>query len=249
MASTDKNDEFFIGYDPPMPPRIASFVRRAVVTVSIVATAGAVVVVLGHRRLAGGAFEFGHQQTFQGVIREHPYPALWLDGTSEAERMPLLVTKGKHGADSIVRGMDGRHVTLSGTRIERDRRLMIELGSGDVALDERPAGSSAVARALATPGTPLTLTGEIVDSKCFLGVMVPGQGQTHKDCASLCLRGGIPPALYVEDRDGRSSLLLLTGVDGEPIGDKTLAIAGQTVTITGTVTRENGWLVFRTGDL
>ena len=55
------------------------------------------------------------------------------------------------------------------------------------------------------------LTGEIVDSKCFLGVMVPGSGKTHKECASLCLRGGIPPALFVQDRAGHSSLLLLVG--------------------------------------
>jgi hypothetical protein len=33
---------------------------------------------------------------------------------------------------------------------------------------------------------PVELTGEIVDSKCFLGVMVPGSGKTHKECASLC---------------------------------------------------------------
>jgi hypothetical protein len=50
---------------------------------------------------------------------------------------------------------------------------------------------------------PIEVRGEIVDSKCFLGVMVPGSGKTHKDCASLCLRGGIPPALYVRDQSGQ----------------------------------------------
>jgi hypothetical protein len=39
------------------------------------------------------------------------------------------------------------------------------------------------------------LTGEIVDSKCFLRVIAPGSGKTHKECASLRLRGGIPPAV------------------------------------------------------
>jgi hypothetical protein len=29
----------------------------------------------------------------------------------------------------------------------------------------------------------MTLTGEIVDSKCYLGVMNPGQGKVHRDCA------------------------------------------------------------------
>ena len=80
---------------------------------------------------------------------------------------------------------------------------------------------TALARAVGQGGT-VELTGEIVDSKCFLGVMVPGSGKTHKDCASLCLRGGIPPALYVQDRAGHSSLLLLAGPSGEPIGAQAL---------------------------
>ena len=94
--------------------------------------------------------------------------------------------------------------------------------------------------------TPVELTGEIVDSKCFLGVMVPGSGKTHKECASLCLRGGIPPALYVQDRTGQSSLLLLTGPTGEPIGAPALQAAGEAISLTGSIHRQGGWLVLRT---
>ena len=89
-------------------------------------------------------------------------------------------------------------------------------------------------------------TGEIVDSKCFLGVMVPGSGKTHKECASLCLRGGIPPALYVQDRAGHSSLLLLVGPTGEPIGARAVRAAGEAISVTGSVQRRGGWLVLRT---
>ena len=38
-----------------------------------------------------------------------------------------------------------------------------------------------------------TLIGEIVDSKRYLGVMNPGNGKVHRDCAVRCLSGGIPP--------------------------------------------------------
>ena len=93
---------------------------------------------------------------------------------------------------------------------------------------------------------PVELTGEIVDAKCFLGVMVPGSGKTHKECASLCLRGGIPPALYVQDRAGHSSLLLLTGPTGEPIGSPALQTAGEAISLTGSIQRQGGWLVLRT---
>ena len=89
-------------------------------------------------------------------------------------------------------------------------------------------------------------TGEIVDSKCFLGVMVPGSGKTHKECASLCLRGGIPPALYVQDRAGHSSLLLLVGPTGEPIGAPAVQAAGEAIAVTGSIRRRGGWLVLQT---
>ena len=90
------------------------------------------------------------------------------------------------------------------------------------------------------------LKGEIVDSKCFLGVMVPGSGKTHKECASLCLRGGIPPALSVQDRAGHSSLLLLVGPTGDPIGARALQVAGEAISLTGSIQRRGGWLVLQT---
>jgi hypothetical protein len=90
-----------------------------------------------------------------------------------------------------------------------------------------------------------TLRGEIVDTKCFLGVMVPGVGTTHKDCASLCLRGGIPAGLFVRDREGRTSLLLLEDASGEPAGREVLAYAGEAIEITGVTARRGGWLHLR----
>ena len=109
-----------------------------------------------------------------------------------------------------------------------------------------PASSGSAAPLEAATEGPVNVTGEIVDSKCFLGVMVPGAGKTHKDCASLCLRGGIPPAIYVQDRAGHASLLLLTGPSGEPVGAQALHVAGEAISVTGSVHRQGGWLVLRT---
>lgn len=117
-----------------------------------------------------------------------------------------------------------------------------------------------VADAHGADGAMVTLRGEIVDSKCHLGVMVPGEGKTHKDCASLCLRGGIPPALLVRDREGRSALLLLVTPSGDPVGQEAVVrLAGEPVEVTGviasgtnaeTITRRGkaaaGWPVLRT---
>jgi len=61
----------------------------------------------------------------------------------------------------------------------------------------------------------VSLTGEIVDSKCYLGVMNPGQGKVHRDCAARCLSGGIPPIFVTTD--GHEQFLLV-GLDGRALG-------------------------------
>ena len=241
-------EEFFIGYAPPMPPRLGRFVRRVVIGIGCFVVIVAVTLASGHLRLEGGTFEFGHPKSFSGTIVERPYPGLRLDGVgSNVEPWPLLVAPGKHGADALVRGLDGRHITLTGTRIQRGAHTMIEVEPASLPSRVSEAASM-VATALLEQSdkAAVELTGEIVDSKCFLGVMVPGSGKTHKECASLCLRGGIPPALHVQDRAGHSSLLLLVGPTGEPIGARAVQAAGEAISLTASIQRRGGWLVLRT---
>ncbi len=247
-AGVDR-DEFFIGYAPPMPPGLARFVRKIVIGLAGAVAVWAVLLATGHVPLEGGTFEFGRPRQFAGTIVEWPYPALRPDGDAlMTEDLLLLVAPGKHGAGAMARGLDGRRVTLTGTRVRRGSQIMIEVDPASLQVAAGPGASpaSAVIGADAFDERSVQVRGEIVDSKCFLGVMVPGAGKTHKDCASLCLRGGIPPALYVQDRDGASALMLLTGPGGEPLGAQTLRLAGEAVDVSGMLERRGGWLVLRT---
>ena len=78
-----------------------------------------------------------------------------------------------------------------------------------------------------------TLVGEIVDTKCYLGAMKPGRGKPHRDCASLCIRGGIPAALLVRMKSGERQLVHLMHSSGRPVGPEALDWAGQPVEVTG----------------
>jgi hypothetical protein len=235
------HSEFYIGYEPPMPPRLARFVRRVVLTIVSCAVVWGFVLVDGHSRLEGGNFAFGQVESFAGRLAQRPFPALIAaDGTTR-----LLVAPGKHGADGLVLGSDGMDAKLSGRSIQRGHRIMIEVDPGSIVL----AGPGAAPPA-ATPDTagaePAEVTGEIVDTKCFLGVMVPGAGKTHRACASLCLRGGVPPALHVQDRDGRSALFLLVGPRGESLTESVTRLAARAITMAGTLRQEHGWQVLWT---
>jgi len=245
----NNRDEFFIGYAPPMPAGIARFIARIVTGLAIGLLVWAAVIAAGHIPLDGGTFEFGHPQRFTGTIVEHPYPALRLE---ETEHTPfatlLLVAPGKHGADELVRGLDGRHVALRGTRIRRGALTMIELEPGSLVSEEQkgPTPQPSIPDRETADTAAVTVTGEVVDSKCFLGVMVPGSGKTHKDCASLCLRGGVPPALFVHDRAGESALMLLAETSGAAIGARAPQVAGEAVEMTGVLQRQGGWLILKT---
>jgi hypothetical protein len=244
MRQSDQ-DEFYIGYDPPMPRRTARFVTRALVVVGALAAVTAVLVAVGHKSLEGGTFEYGHPTSIAGTLLERPYPALIPEGARNGEASVLVVAPGKHGADHLVQGLEGQRVTVTGTRIRRGSFAMVEVEPASLLTHAMRSGIASRVSEDSMTDTPVTLTGEIVDSKCFLGVMVPGSGRTHKECASLCLRGGIPPALYVQDRGGRSSLLLLTGPSGERVSAQAASLAGEAVTISGTLAKQGGWLVIR----
>jgi hypothetical protein len=89
------------------------------------------------------------------------------------------------------------------------------------------------------------LVGEIMDSKCFFGVMRPSRGKTHKACASLCIRGGIPPSFWARTKDGREAVLLMTDAAGGPLGEGILPFVADPVRAEGEIVRVGDLLQFR----
>src|SRR5712691_8273684 len=90
-----------------------------------------------------------------------------------------------------------------------------------------------------------TLIGEIVDSKCYLGVMNPGQLTTHRACAIRCISGGIPPVLLVRHTNAPALYFLLVSRDGRPVNKQVLGMVAEPVQITGDVERQGELLILR----
>jgi hypothetical protein len=82
--------------------------------------------------------------------------------------------------------------------------------------------------------------GEIVGSKCYLGVMNPGSGITHRACAAVCINGGIAPLLEVRREDGRREGIVLAGSGGEAIGDSLEGLIATPVGMTGRLVQRGG---------
>ena len=95
----------------------------------------------------------------------------------------------------------------------------------------------------------MTLDGEIVDSKCFLGVMNPGERVVHRDCAIRCLSGGVPPMLAYTTKDGRYDLAVLVDSRGRLLHDTLHHLAGQPIAARGRLFTINGQPVFQVSSL
>ena len=85
--------------------------------------------------------------------------------------------------------------------------------------------------------TPVTLTGEIVDTGCFLDH--GARGEKHKACATKCLTGGMPASLLTDK--GELYLLLLDQTKPEALS-AAKDLAAEKVEATGTVIKSHGML-------
>lgn len=234
--------DFYVGYLPTAPPSIGRFVRLWVAVALLIAAGVATAVTIAQRPFAVSRFEFGVVRSFEGVVRAQPRPVLEVTrtGSGDAVSRYLLVAPFKHGADALIAPFVGQRVRLEGSLIYRDGRTMIELVP-----DRIEALGVGTPKAPARPLGRQTLVGEIVDSKCWLGLMKPGDGKPHRACAVRCISGGIPPLFVARDRAGETMQLLLVGPAGEALGQDVLDRVAEPVEITGDVSREGDLLVMR----
>jgi hypothetical protein len=225
-------NDFYVGYVPKAPIQLAWFVRKIILVLGLLAITVALLLVLGQMPFANSVFEYGKLRKFEGIIETQPYPTLLIprpgeSGQKEKYSRYLLVAPGKHGANDLVGGFDGKQVSLQGQLIYREGGVMVEIEPNSIKSIDNDLGTLPVARDLGA----VKLAGEIVDSKCYLGVMNPGQGKVHRDCASRCLSGGIPPLFITFDGENQ---FLLVGPDGDAIGRDVLRdFVAEPITIEG----------------
>lgn len=234
-------EPFYVGYLPEAPPELARWLARRVALLILSALALAVLVAATQRPFAASAFEYGVERELEGVLREHPYPTLLVERPGAEGRSSgyLLVGRGKHGAAPQVRGLDGRRVRLRGSLVHREHMTALDLEPGSLVVVDARRAPAEQAQELGSR----TLRGEIVDSKCYLGVMKPGNLKAHRDCAVRCISGGVPPVLLVRDAHGRASYFLIAGARGESVGALLLDHVAEPIEITGRVQRVGTQLV------
>ena len=245
MSSSTNHDEFsddfYIGWEKTAKPSFGRRARLSAILLLLIAPALAFLLAASQSPFDDATFEFGNVRDVEGVVRLLPHPVLEVATPSGGVDHWLLVAFGKHGADGQVAQFEGQRVRLQGTLIYRGDHpdevpgpalsTMVEIVDGSVETIDGNTSSDDTPVSLGRH----TLRGEIVDSKCWLGVMKPGFGKAHRACASLCIRGGIPPLLAVHDGETVERQLLLLGPSGEAVNDKILYAVAEPIEISGEV--------------
>jgi hypothetical protein len=255
-APVADRDDFFIGW-LPMPRKYARFLRSIAFTLLFAAGGIAAAVAFLQRDPGAGHWDADNLRTFDGIAYTLPYAMIRVPGErpEDPPRTMLLVEDGKFGAlprvEAFVQGRAaGVAVRVTGTILHRDGRWMLELVEGEKGMRRLTAEEEAKLPPLRWPapevlGEHVTLKGEIIDPKCYLGAMKPGGGKTHKACAMLCVSGGVPPMLVTRDASQNETFYLLATEESAVANERVLDFVGDPVEVCGRLERHGDLLLLR----
>jgi hypothetical protein len=254
-----KNDEFYIGWLSSAPKSFTGTIKKYLLVMLPIIIVLGVLLALSQKKFDTGSFEFGTLTEVKGIYSGTPVPNLkvingkdrW--GNENYVTVPLI-GYGKFGAEGIVADLEkekkillqGKEVTLKGTLLYNDGKLLMQIDENDKPLlnvaENKDAGTEPKTKELGT----LDVKGEIVDPKCFFGVMKPGEGKPHKDCAIRCILGGMPPVLKVEDESGKENYYLIVGANGEKLNDAVKDFVASPVELHAKAVQYDDWIILYT---
>jgi len=238
---------FYIGWQEKMADGNKSFLRKMLLPLFVLLPILVVAVVLFQKPFNNHYFEFGTQKEITGVYYDLPVPILVADEGILPDSLSntiLIVGFGKIGAASTLQEIEakgkklvGKRITLRGILIYGDGKTLLELTEGVNALVEIKEDIDVLV-GIPESTSSVQLQGEILDPKCFFGVMKPGEGKIHKSCAIRCISGGIPPVF----RSAKNNeYYIVLGKKGHSINQQILPYVGQKMQMKGQTTKFLGW--------
>jgi hypothetical protein len=163
-----------------------------------------------------------------------------------------LVGYGKHGAETAIAEiekenkmqLDHKEVVLKGTLLYNDGKTILQIDNNEdpvvkISTVPVPAELLQQKKELGV----FKVKGEIIDPKCFFGVMKPGEGKPHRDCAIRCILGGITPMLAVRNDKGESNYYILVGPNGERMNAAVQDYVAEPVEIEARLVLCDDWIV------
>ena len=93
--------------------------------------------------------------------------------------------------------------------------------------------------AMAATPERVQVTGEVIDTWCYITEIMFAEGTAHHQCAIWCAAGGIPVGILAED--GQVYMVMKIGDDGVNVANpRVLEIQSHEVTVDGDLYRRDG---------
>lgn len=249
------NDEFYIGWMQAAPASFAKHARKILLMMGLLIIAIGITLALQQRKFSSSVFEYGNLTEVTGIYQAYPIPSIKVfskidaNGKTDFITMPL-VGYGKFGAEGIISKLEKQNgfsfhqhqLTLKGTLIYSDGKSLLQIDEHDKPLVAIQSNATDIKPIIKELGTT-DIIGEILDPKCYFGVMKPGRGKPHKDCAIRCIAGGISPVFYVRQRDAGPMYCLLLNENGEPINEFVQDYVADPVRLHATAVQYDDWIV------
>ena len=239
-----KKNDFYIGWAKGMPERSSVALKTMIFGVVSLAFVVLFLVVYFQKPFNDHFFSLGKQSEMTGVYIAQPVPMLYDRSSQEGT---LLVGYGKFGAQGIMQEMmekqgnlNGQLISLNGTIISGDGKNLLELTDRVGAFVGKEKGDFKVKEIDFKNAQPFKAMGEILDPKCYFGVMKPGEGKIHKSCAIRCISGGIPP-VFRSGVPGNYVYHIMIGKDGGQINADILDYVADPIHLEGNSVYAHGW--------
>ena len=244
-----KNDEFYVGYANKVGTLTKRLLRKYVLLIFLLVVIVAAAFSYFQKTAANSSFEFDTLTSITGIYYQAPYSMLRVTLAPGEFKDIVLLGFGKYGANPYLDQIREKHgdllnkkLTIRGNLIYFNGRTLLQIDESTELTVEDNTGP-AVAEAIYLGEK--SLEGEIVDPKCYFGVMKPGYGKIHRSCAARCISGGIPPVLVSHDDQNTPKYYLLADLKGNPINKDIIPYIGQPSLLKGNVQQMGDWHIFR----
>ncbi len=251
-----KNPEFYIGWMPKAPASFARQVRKVLFILFLLAIVMAFVLAAYQKKFSTASFEYGKHTEIKGIYFNKPVPVLKVKngndiwGNAVYLTIPL-VGYGKYGAETAIKELEKeknisfnkKELTLNGTLLYSDGKTLLQISK-----EENPVVNIGKEADISLFPHEIDMgiqkiKGEIIDPKCYFGVMKPGEGKVHRDCAIRCILGGIIPVLKVMNEKGEKNYYLIVGPNGEKINNNVQDFVAEPVEIEARVVQQDDWVI------
>jgi len=245
------NDEFYVSYiEDSIGTKTKQTLKRFIAVAVGIVILAALVFSFSQKPFKNSTFELTSAKKITGTFHENPYPMLRVEIAENTYKNILLLGFGKSSANPFlekirneVKDINGKTVTIEGNLIYYNGKTLIQITDDEkVTLAKIDASNKIPVK---TVISEMTLQGEIIDPKCYFGVMKPGKGKIHRSCAVRCISGGIPPVLATTDKNNISQYFLLTDLQGNPINNDILPYIGKPSKIKGIVEKMEDWYIMK----